>query len=67
MFTSTSLEVKLVRNLSFPVSFEIVGWNITHNFVYFSDLEQLAASFLATDILFLNRMASENFNLVFVS
>ena len=51
MFTSTSLEVKLVRNLSFPVSFEIVGWNITHNFVYFSDLEQLAASFLATDIL----------------
>ena len=52
MFTSTSLEVKLVRNLSFPVSFEIVGWNITHNFVYISDLGKLAASFLATDILF---------------
>ena len=52
MFTGTSLEVKLVRSWNFPVSFEIAGWDITHGFVYFSDLEQLAASFLATDILF---------------
>ena len=51
MFTVPSLELKLVRSWSFPVSFEIVGWNITHDFVYFSDLEELPASFLATDML----------------
>ena len=43
-------EVKRFRSWNFPLSFEIVGWNITHDFVYFSDLEQLAAWFLATDI-----------------
>ena len=52
MFTGTSLEVKLIRSRNFRVSFEIVGWDITHDSAYFSDLEQLAASFLATDILF---------------
>ena len=52
MFTGTSLEMKLVRSYNFQVSFEIVGWDKTHNFVYFSDLEQLAASFLATNVLF---------------
>ena len=50
MFTGTSLEVKLVRSWNFRVSFEIVGWDIIHDFVYFSDLEQLAASFLATNV-----------------
>ena len=44
MFTGTSLEMKLVRSWNFLVSFEIVGWVITHDFVYFSDLGQLAAS-----------------------
>ena len=32
-----------VHSLKIPVSFEVVGWNITYDFVYFSDLEQLAA------------------------
>ena len=50
MFIGTSLEVKLVRSWNFRVSFEIVGWDIIHDFVYFSDLEQLAASFLATNV-----------------
>ena len=50
MFTGTSLEVKLVRSWNFRVSFEIVGWDIIHDFVYFSDLEQLAASFSATNV-----------------
>ena len=30
---------------------KIIGWNITYDFVLFSDLQQVAASFLATDIL----------------
>ena len=45
MFTSTGLEVKLVGSWIFPVSFEIVGWDVTLDFVFFSDLEQLVASF----------------------
>ena len=44
MSTGTSLEVKLVRSWNFPVSFP-------YEAVYFSDLEQLATSFLATDLL----------------
>ena len=35
MFTGTSLEFYKF------VSFEIVGWDITHEFVYFPDLELL--------------------------
>ena len=70
MFTSTSLEVKFVRNWNFPVSFEIAEWSITHNFVYFSNLQQLAASFV-TDILLTALKFEwdgfENFDLVFVT
>ena len=51
-WNNVSFEVKLVRSWNFQVSFEIAGWDIPHDFVYFSDLDQLAASFLATNILF---------------
>ena len=60
MFTGTSLEVKLVRSWTFPVSFEIAEWNKIHDFVYFSDLDQLATSFLPTDILFSLRVFYSN-------
>ena len=38
------------------MKFEIAEWDIPLNFIYFSDLEQLAASFLDTDILFSRRV-----------
>ena len=55
VFAGASLEVKLVR--SFP---ENVGWNIKYDFVYFSDLQQLAAAFSAKDILFSLRVFYSN-------
>ena len=48
MFPGASLEVKLVRSWNFPVTCRMSEHNI--RFCLFSDLEQLAASFLATDI-----------------
>ena len=45
MFAGASLEMKLVRSWNFRVSFEIIRLGEKHDFVYFSDLEQLAVSF----------------------
>ena len=66
MFTSTSLKVKLIRSGSFQVRFEIVGWNVTHDFVYFSDLEKIGPSFLSTDILFSWRVFYSNSSSIWI-
>ena len=45
-------EGKTRQKLKVSVSFDMLGRNIKCDFIYFCDLEQFAAEFLATEILF---------------